>query len=248
MVKIKFNDFWYDLTPFVDYRSITIKKTGDKTLDSASFKMPQVRDVLEGLDLSRALPRLARVQIRDDEFIIATDSVNELDDDIYSHEVECISVAKLLADTTNAGLSVTQPQGDIGLYYRSFSQNLGDDFSGLTKQEIPLTTIEQSQDLTEIQDRTLKKDKNYKISFKTVVYTKSIWLDLATPNYHFITVFLEVGGNIVYQETKRVEMRTFGIGRIKKQTISYSLDYANEGTKQVKIYIKAEEVAQSVRV
>ena len=53
MVKLLFNDFWYDLTNYIDLRSISIRKTGDKTLDSASFTIPQIRQVLAGIDVSR---------------------------------------------------------------------------------------------------------------------------------------------------------------------------------------------------
>ena len=121
MVSIYFNNYWYDLSDFVDIRSISVRKTGDKTLDSASFKLPQIGQVLTGLDVSRPFPRLSRIKIKDDEFLLQTDTIIDLGG-AYSHDIECVSVAKLLADTTNAGLTVTQPAGEAGFYYRTFSR------------------------------------------------------------------------------------------------------------------------------
>ena len=101
MVSIYFNNYWYDLSDFVDIRSISVRKTGDKTLDSASFKLPQIGQVLTGLDVSRPFPRLSRIKIKDDEFLLQTDTIIDLGG-AYSHDIEC-KRCKTLADTTNAG-------------------------------------------------------------------------------------------------------------------------------------------------
>ena len=41
----------------------------------------------------------------------------------YKHDVKLISPSKMAMDYSATGLTVTQPQGDIGLYYRSVNKD-----------------------------------------------------------------------------------------------------------------------------
>lgn len=241
MVKLLFNDFWYDLTNYIDLRSISIRKTGDKTLDSASFTIPQIRQVLAGIDVSRPFPRLARVTIKDDEFVLQTDSVVDLDGK-YSHEVELVSVSKLLADTTSSGLTVTQLSSDLAFYYRSYSYYNGH-FSSGTKTQVPFSLLENSSDTSEIDVRTMKKEKEYTINFKAVFYTTEIALESNGWYQNKFELIVEVGGAVLYQEEVAIKRRAsildlFGVGPYFRTQIAFSLPYGNVGTKEVKVYLK----------
>ena len=89
--------------------------------------------------------------------MLQTDSVVDLDGK-YSHEVELVSVSKLLADTTSSGLTVTQLSSDLAFYYRSYSYYNGH-FSSGTKTQVPFSLLENSSDTSEIDVRTMKKEK-----------------------------------------------------------------------------------------
>ncbi len=225
------------MSDFVDIRSISVRKTGDKTLDSASFKLPQIGQVLTGLDVSRPFPRLARVKIKDDEFLLQTDTIIDLGG-VYSHDIECVSVAKLLADTTNAGLTVTQPAGEAGFYYRTFSVATPDDIQNTSPFFMPLTTLEQSVDLSEIEDRTMKKSKEYQITFSAVFWTRLGYFDASTAFSRNIKVSIEVNGVVVQERTTSVALRWLQIGKIKKTKLDMALNYANTGTKEVKVKVQ----------
>lgn len=241
MVKLLFNDFWYDLTKYVDLRSVNVRKTGDKTLDSASFSIPQIKQVLTGLDVSRAFPRLARVTIRDDEFVLQTDTVIDLGGK-WSHEIELVSVAKLLADTTSPGLTVTQLSSDLSFFYRSYSYYNGH-FGNGTKTQVPFTLLENSTDTDEINGRVMKKDKEYTINFKGVFYTTSIILAMNDWYINKFELTMEVNGTVVHQRQVTLKRRDsildlIGIGDYKREYVSFSIPFGNVGTNEVKVYLK----------
>lgn len=238
MVKLYFDGFWIDLTKWVDMGSISIRKTGDKTLDSASFTIPQIEH-LAGLDVSRPFPRLARVTIQDDEFILQTDTISDLGG-FYSHDIELVSVAKLMADTTTAGLTVTQPSGDKGLYYRSFGVNDYLRFTTYNKIPVALTTIEQSEDTTDIENQTMKKDKKYNIQFKGTFFTEA-WAQFESSNQVKITVFIEVNGVVVEKRDVYVKRQwhfIVPVGKLEKKIIDIFAEYENTGINEVKIYVQ----------
>ena len=124
---IYFKGDTYDLSDIVKNESISIGKTINKTFDRGSFIIPVVAsDYFVGLDMSRPLPRNARVQFDIDgiehNMIVSSDSVTEFNGTSnYIHEVELSSPTRLLYESMNTQYSVRQPQGDAPLYYRSIS-------------------------------------------------------------------------------------------------------------------------------
>lgn len=249
MVKLYWKDKIIDLTDYVDWRTIVINETADETLNTAIFEMPSVKGKLQELDLSRPLPRLALIEFELEgtkQFLIATDNVEE-EDNSYKHKVECVSVAKLLLDTTNAGLTITQPSGDIALYYRSYSVYSGYFDSG-TKTQVPLLTIENSIDTTEIDELTLKKSKEYMINFSGVFYTNNIILEASNWYVNYFDLIIEIGGVKVHEQTYTLQRRSsfldlFPVGEVKRERISFGFAYENIGEKEVKAYVRMNDLA-----
>lgn len=218
-------------------RSINVSRVVDGTQATASFKIGIIRQVLTGLDVSRAFPRLARVKIKDDEFVVQTDTVLEVGDG-WSHEVELISPLKVLYDTTSAGLTITQPQGDIGLYFRSFSESLVGGILTDNAVEVSLTTIEQSEDLTEIEDRTLKKDKLYSLRYQITFVNNSMEGFVGYAQ-------LKVGGITVANTIEIISGRKI-FGKPVEKTISKVAEFQNVGVNDVKLYVwRSEEVGEA---
>lgn len=233
-----------DLTDHVDWRTIVVSETADETLNTASFEMPSTKGQVQGLDFSRPLPRLALVEIELEgtkQFLVSTDNVEE-EDETYKHKVECVSVAKLLLDTTNAGLTITQPSGDMAYYFRSYSFYSGH-FDSESKTQVPLTIMENSIDTDELDGLTMKKDKEYTINFKGTFYTNSIilWLnDWYTNKFELI---FEINGKVVKKQNVTIQRRDsildlIATGGPKKRSISFTIKHQNVGTQTLKAYLR----------
>lgn len=256
MVKLYFDGFIYDFAKIVDEPSISVSLTGDKTQDTASFVLPSVKgDRFSGLDMTRPLPRFARVRIKDMDFVVQTDTIEDLDRGHYRHTVECVGLGKVAIDTTSAGLTVTQPQGDIGLYYRSYNYNAVDKitFTDDIYQPITLQTIEDSNDPNEISGLTLKANKKYTIQFKGTFFTNDLWRtsDEIIITTYDVFLMISVGGVVQYERMSiklplRASFAGIPFGKIKKTTIKHSFEYENTGENQVKVYVKRGDVAKSV--
>lgn len=246
MVRLYFNDYWYDLTDYVDLGSVSTKQAGDGTISSASFTMGSVPQVFTGLDVSRPLPRNARVDLNGVMMIVSTDTVVDVGGE-WSHEVELVDTLNLTMNYTNSGLTVSQPPEDVGLYYRSFSLNTGETINDNAKTEITFTTTEQSIDTTDIEDRTMKKTKKYMINFTGRFFTDEWWLSLDTPNYYNLQVTIEIGGVVYHEQKFNIYMKTLGLDfarPYKDFTVNHSFEYENDGTNEVKVYVKALDIPQ----
>lgn len=244
MVVLKWKDKIINLTDYVEWQSIRIGQAADGVNSTGSFEMPLVKGFLQDLDLSRPLPRNATIEITLGimyQYVVATDTVTDVHVG-YKHEVELISPEKILKDKTSAGLTVTQPQGERSLYFRSINTNLGETtFETLAKHEIILNTTENSADTTDIDGVTIKKNKDYFINFKGTVYTKEPLLDFAETRYYFINFIIEVNGEVVFTKKQQVEKRPLGLGKLKKFTVYGGVVVQNVGINDVKVYVQADE-------
>lgn len=177
-----YNGATYDLTPLVVSNSITYTETIDKTFDRGGFTIESVKsNYFVGLDMSKPLPRYSRVRFELDGIIInalvQTDQVNRsLGQDRYAHNVELISVSKLLFETTSSQYTLTQPQGDLGLYYRTISKHDGDleALFPTTYTPIDYTLKSQSLDTSLVDGLTLKQVRQYRVLVNVTAFNQNV--------------------------------------------------------------------------
>lgn len=251
MVKVYFNRNIFDLTEYVETKSVALNLTGDKTLDTGSFLIADVNknDVL-GLDMSRALPRFSRVLIEYDgvkhDMVVQSDLVKQIaDTNRYEHQVELVSLTKTMLDYSTTSLTVTQPQGDIGLYYRSV--NRFDDVSGILLNnnyaEIPYTVRSNSLDLNVLDGLELKNDTKYRVNLSVAVLNMTRYPNI-NPSVN-LSVLVTVGSYTREFELKAKPNNTMNyylaLGSPTKTIENFAFEFDNVGENEVVVEIKKSD-------
>lgn len=251
MVKVYFNRNIFDLTEYVETKSINVSLTGDKTLDTASFSIPDIKsNQILGIDMSRALPRFARVLIEQDgvkvDMVLQSDLIKQIaNTNRYEHKVELVSLTKTLLDYSTTALTVTQPQGDIGLYYRSV--NKYDNPSGILLNnelaEIPYSVRSNSVDTDILDGVELKGEMTYKanLNIKVKNYTN---FPASNPS---IKLNVKVSCGAFLQEftitAKPNNTINYYVGALGKPTITdenLSFDIENIGDNEIIVEIEKD--------
>ena len=206
-------------------------------------------DVVTGstvvLDMSRPLPRYSRVQfeIQDVEmnFLIQNDTVTRVQGtDLYKHEVEIVSPTKLLMESTNPSMTLTQPQGNVGTFIRSLA--VGDDDivpsgSGLT---VDFTTEVQSTDTAVLEDQTVKGTRKYKVYVDAIVENRSSFVS-GHPRVSIpFSIQIKVGGVVKAGSVKYAlapEYSDYMLGIPRQTFISLNTEFDNTGSNDVEVVL-----------
>lgn len=252
MVKVElyFNKTIYDLSDHVEVKSIEISTTGDRTMDNGSFSITDIVDnIFSGLDMSRPLPRNARVRIDlvGDVYnlIIESDNVKRIaDTNRYEHIVKLVSPSKLMMDVSTAALTVTQPQGDISLYYRTVSKY--DNPSEMMVLDhyvnIPYTLRSNSIDPNVVDGMVIKGNRRVKIDVSITFrnYTHAPAVNYAPP----VNLKIKIGS---YEEVHvvRPDSQTFwkwlGFGETWS-TRNIAIEYDNVGDNTVSVEMMSPNI------
>lgn len=254
MVELYFNDTIYNLSNHVETKSIEISTTGDKTMDYGSFSIPDIEDnTFTDLDMSRPLPRNSRVRfdLAGDVYnlIVEKDNIKRIaDTNRYEHVVKLISPSKLMMDVTTTALTVTQPQGDISLYYRSVSKY--DASSELLIDEnyslIPYTVRSNSIDPAILDGMTIKGNRKVKIDINLRFrnYTHYPAVNYDPP----VDVKIKVGS---HEEIHRViaDKQKFwnwiGVGETWS-TRNITIEYDNTVDSVVSVEVMSEDIPNNI--
>lgn len=250
MIKLYFEGNIYDLTPYIEIQSIDITLGADKVMDSGTFVIPAIhKDTFDGLDVGRALPRFSRVHLslngKELDLNIDTDSFSQIaDSEYYRHEVKLVSPSKLAMDMSTSAITVTQPQGDIGLYYRSINNFEGDKDIGNEYSKITYTVSSNSIDTSILDGITVKQNQRYKIDLKVIFQNRtreaSGLLNVSIPIEGYIKVGVQE-----FPFQMRIDRQNFGawifpFNEGQHTTKNESITVDNVGINDVEIYIKKQ--------
>lgn len=232
-----YNRSTYDLSPLVVSNSITYTETIDKTFDRGGFTIESVKsNYFVGLDMSRPLPRYSRVKFELDGIVInaliQADLVSRsLGEDRFSHNVELISVSKLLFETTSTQYTLTQPQGDLGYYYRTISNHIGDLEALFPVDYTPIVYDLKSQsiDTSFVDGLTLKQTRQYRVLVNVTVLNQNVLGDRS------FQIKVKVGTSTLGEYTVNVQAAGLSGGVQRAFDYTFLIDNTSERAISVEI-------------
>jgi hypothetical protein len=190
----------YNITNLIDVNSISFSDAIDETLGSGGFVIPLISSNKIGYDMSKPIPRYAKVIIDDgmtmyyyvSEDIVAL--VRKGANKLYKHTVKLIEPTKLLMRRVIPNQTITQPKGNLNNYIYTLN-NL--DKTGAVNFRYGRTTLQGikfsnsytgfpileglSNDSTIIDGKTLKQVREYELYINVNIYNAQYKGTLETP-------------------------------------------------------------------
>lgn len=202
---------------------IPYTKTIDSTFDSAHVEtMPLPADYVEGLDLSKRLPRLAEVRFEHKgityQMMVAEPTVEqvEYDEGLFIHKLDLVSFTKDLTGFPLENMTLTQPKGDLGEYTRSANtvsgatlMNLSGDYEGTRglQQSSQVMTIGFNNTIntntSKLNGLHIIALEDYNVSLDLVVLYKN------TMYANSVTVKIKYGTAVIEQRTLDIPTARF---------------------------------------
>ena len=136
----------YDITKYVDL-PIAQTKTLTGILGTAQLTIPFIAaNELQGIDMSRKIPRMAVIEIEDIEettqYYVINAQIDKLNNQEYRHVLELEELATILQLRSIPDYSITQPKREDVVFVNEISngsKSLGFG-TGITQAKIDLTT------------------------------------------------------------------------------------------------------------
>lgn len=229
----------HDITEYVDRPIPQAKSVGD-IFNSATLTIPFIKadELSSELDLSYRIPRMSVVEIEDIEdtrqYYVVKADVDKKNDLEYRHDLELKSPEILLSYRPISDYSITQPISEGRVFVNEVSgkdsQNLNFSYSQ-DRQQFAFITSGVTGDDETIENRVLKADGEYKVSFKSAVTFMSSggWLKN-------VKLIMELGGVEVYNSSLD-DMRFYNLP-IK---VSRTATFENIGINELKVYLTADD-------
>ena len=168
----------FNITEYID-KPIAQTRTITGGFDTAQLVIPFIKhNELQGIDLSRRIPRMAIVEIEDIEdtrqYYVTNSQIERLNTTEYSHVLEMEELSTILQLRSIPDYSITQPIREDTVFVNEVSNassSLLGFGTGVTQDEIKLSTTSITNDAAIIEDRVMKVSGDYRFNIDLTITT-----------------------------------------------------------------------------